>query len=221
MQISPSSAFALLLASTANHAQATDSRAFLDVVEGNWETVMQDRQVWVVKFESRACGGCRAFAPEFARAMLELKGLVKIGVVNIDEPSGHRLAKQLGVLAEGVPNVKLYRTSDGMPLTVQLEGDPAKAESVLREVFSGLSGLTQDLSGAYLKRLREPVVHRAMPSATPNPSSSKSSPPNQVIADSHASLWRVAVLCGFLLCAAGFGYRRRRQSQRARTLRML
>ena len=72
----------------------------------NWEEIESDGHVWVVKFHSKMCGSCQAFAPEWDKLRDAVDGL-HWGELNIDEKRNMPLAEKYDVLQEGIPNVKL------------------------------------------------------------------------------------------------------------------
>ena len=62
--------------------------------------------VWAVRFHSEMCLTCKGFAPAWNEATEAVGGL-HFGSVNVDKRENVALAKKLGVLKEGIPNVKL------------------------------------------------------------------------------------------------------------------
>ena len=62
-----------------------------------------------MKFYSPMCGGCQEIQPEFeeAKKVYEMMGIKTI-VVNIDNYDEMQFANQLGVLEEGLPNIRMF-----------------------------------------------------------------------------------------------------------------
>ena len=113
------------------------------------KVVDNDPHVWVVKFFSHMCGSCQAFAPTFEEAQKQVNGL-HWAQVSIDDKANIALAKKMGVLEEGIPNVKLVNAAE-LPLPI-VSGDTPSAEAVvakLRETLSS-AGAATDAGGFYL-----------------------------------------------------------------------
>ena len=55
------------------------------------------------------CGGCKEFAPTWEKLAASMKSIVTTKV-NIDNAGGMEVAKTLGVLDEGVPNIRLFKS---------------------------------------------------------------------------------------------------------------
>jgi hypothetical protein len=109
------------------------------------ETVVNDDRVWLVEFYSPMCGSCSEFAPTWNKietamksiatgtqliACVELSRLVMYfilftGKINIDDQAGMKLADSLGVLEEGLPNIRLFASRD-------------KGTSILQGLYMGL-----------------------------------------------------------------------------------
>jgi len=53
------------------------------------------------------CGSCQEFAPKWDELEKSVKSIVT-GKIDIDSKEGMQLAKRLGVLDQGIPNVQLY-----------------------------------------------------------------------------------------------------------------
>lgn len=112
------------------------------------KTVDHDPHVWVVKFYSKMCGSCQAFQPAFEEAAKQVEGL-HWAAVSIDEKENIALAKKLGVLTEGIPNVKLINAADA-PLPI-VTGDTPDASAVVAKLKETLqsAGATKDGEGFY------------------------------------------------------------------------
>ncbi|UJR25254.1 hypothetical protein I4U23_006606 [Adineta vaga] len=67
-------------------------------------TVIDSEDVWLVEFMAPWCGHCKKLTPEWARAATELKGKVKLGVV--DATVHTQLAQRYGV--QGFPTIKFF-----------------------------------------------------------------------------------------------------------------
>ncbi len=81
------------------------------IVHGsNFKEVMEDERVFMVEFYSGMCGSCREFSPTWTKLENVAKNIATTKV-NIDEPDGMEFAKKLGVLEEGLPNIRLFTST--------------------------------------------------------------------------------------------------------------
>jgi len=77
----------------------------IELTESNFQsTVLDSEEPWLVEFMAPWCGHCKNLAPEWARAATELKGKVKLGVV--DATVHAQLSQQYGV--QGFPTIKFF-----------------------------------------------------------------------------------------------------------------
>ncbi|CAF2416279.1 unnamed protein product [Rotaria sp. Silwood2] len=77
----------------------------VDLTDSNFQsTVLDSEDAWLVEFMAPWCGHCKSLAPEWARAATELKGKVKLGVV--DATVHTQLAQRYGV--QGFPTIKFF-----------------------------------------------------------------------------------------------------------------
>jgi thiol-disulfide isomerase/thioredoxin len=74
--------------------------------------VLASDKAWVLEFSSPRCGTCQELAPLYAAVAGRLGGSAQFGEVDIDTDGGMALAKRLGVLEEGVPNVRAWARRD-------------------------------------------------------------------------------------------------------------
>ena len=110
--------------------------------------MQNDGHVWAVKFYSEMCGSCQAFAPAFETARTSVDGL-HWAQVNIDDKENISLAKKLGVLNEGIPNVKLINAAEA-PLAV-VSGDTPSSEALVKSIMDALASTNgkKDAHGFY------------------------------------------------------------------------
>ena len=115
--------------------------------------ISNDSHIWVVKFHSTMCGSCQAFAPAFKAAREQVDGL-HWAAVSIDDKNNIALAKRLGVLSEGIPNVKLINAADA-PLPI-VTGDTPTTEAVVKALKDTLeqTAATKDSGGFYKSHAR-------------------------------------------------------------------
>lgn len=77
------------------------------------KNVIQDDRAWIVEFYSAMCGSCKEFAPTWDRIEMNLNDVLKTKV-NIDQKGGMEVAQYMGALEEGLPNVRLGESIEGI-----------------------------------------------------------------------------------------------------------
>ena len=131
------------------HEHDHDHHAVVEVDADSYRATVADSEyAWLVEFSSKHCGSCKEFAPEWEALTRAYAGL-HFAHVSIDTPSGRELAKQLGALKEGIPNVKLVHQAS-VPPTLVHSGEDAAARIPAR-LDRALAALAKDEAGFYLK----------------------------------------------------------------------
>ena len=75
------------------------------LTDGNFEKkVMNSEELWMVEFYSNGCGHCRNLEPHWEKAAKALKGVVRVGAVDVDQNQG--LSSQYQVT--GIPTIKYF-----------------------------------------------------------------------------------------------------------------
>eukprot|EP01041_Mallomonas_annulata_P001444 gene1444-2780_t len=110
--------------------------------------VLNDDRVWLVEFYSNMCGSCQEFAPKWEKLEGSLKSIAT-GKINIDDKAGMNIAKKLGVLEQGLPNIQLFK-GNGKSVTI-LAGDDASPKQLLSKIKTHVKDLTRRDDGFYLK----------------------------------------------------------------------
>jgi thiol-disulfide isomerase/thioredoxin len=95
------------------------------------------------------CGACQEFAPTWAALAAKTKH-VATGKINIDKAEGSDLAEKLGVLDEGLPNIRLF---GGSPSGVSIfKGDgEGTVTAILAKIRQNLTRLTKRDDGYFVK----------------------------------------------------------------------
>ena len=121
-------------------------------VTHTFDEYLKKDEILVVKFYSKMCGSCKEFAPIWTEFTTATPSIHSFGEVDIDTAEGMQLAQEMGVLEEGIPNVRVVNT---------------KKRSLLKRtpsIYDG-SGTTQptttDLSRALKKILVKHEVNEA------------------------------------------------------------
>ena len=72
------------------------------------ELVRNTNDIWLLEFYSERCGTCQEVEPTWKKVVPKING-VKIGRINIDKKEGLKLAQNVGVLDNGIPNIQLMK----------------------------------------------------------------------------------------------------------------
>ncbi|KAG5890118.1 hypothetical protein JTB14_005247 [Gonioctena quinquepunctata] len=114
--------------------------------------VLKGDEIWVVEFFAPWCGHCQSLVPEYTKAANALKGVVKVGAVNVDEH------KELGGRYDvrGFPTIKIFSANKHKPedfnggrtardiVEAALKAAKSKVKSVLDGGSSKSSGSSDD-----------------------------------------------------------------------------
>ncbi|XP_074100019.1 protein disulfide-isomerase A6 homolog CaBP1 [Cotesia typhae] len=142
----------LLLIASANCMYSSTS----DVVEltpSNFDKLVTNSDhIWVVEFYAPWCGHCKNLKPEYEKAATALKGIIKVGAVDVDEHKS--FGSRFGI--EGFPTIKIFgvnkkkpdsyngaRTADGL-VTEALRVASKKAKEALGGKSSGSDSKSSD-----------------------------------------------------------------------------
>ena len=115
-------------------------------------TVLREQHVYVVEFYSALCSACRAFRRDWDAVRRRVDGL-HWGKIDVDNAENRALALRMGVLEQGVPNVKLFNAA-AEPSDV-VRGDTPDAETLEKLIREALAGAGTELSASgYYQRAR-------------------------------------------------------------------
>ena len=115
--------------------------------------VLDDERVWAIEFYSGMCGSCKEFAPKW-EFLQEKMSAVVTSKVNIDEKPGMDLAQKLGVLQEGLPNIRLFSNTgqtQGIPI---MPGTEMTSKELWAKLKRNVQKLDKNADGFYLKSNR-------------------------------------------------------------------
>lgn len=106
-------AFGLLAVfATTTYALYPSSSDVVDLNPANFDRlVIQSDSVWIVEFFAPWCGHCQQLVPEYSKAATALKGVIKVGAVNVDEHKS--LGERFSV--RGFPTVKIFGANKNKP----------------------------------------------------------------------------------------------------------
>lgn len=112
---------------------------------------LTDERAVLVEFYSGMCGSCKEFAPTWTKIEKAAKSIAT-AKVNIDEDEGMTLAESLGVLDEGLPNIRLFNSLSNKNGVSILPGMPEPYKVVFGRIKGNLSGMSKRDDGLLLKR---------------------------------------------------------------------
>ena len=106
--------------------------------------VIQSSDLWLVEFFAPWCGHCKSLAPEWKKAAKALKGIVKLGAVDMDQDQSVGAPYSI----QGFPTIKIFGANKNSPSdfrggrTAQAIVDEAMAQlrSLVKDRLSGGSG---------------------------------------------------------------------------------
>jgi len=75
------------------------------------ERVLKSDEIWLVEFFAPWCGHCKNLVPEYKKAATALKGVVKVGAIDLDEHKG--FGGDYGV--RGFPTIKIFGADKNKP----------------------------------------------------------------------------------------------------------
>merc|ERR1712096_343976 len=99
------------------------------------------------------CGSCEEFAPKWNELAKSVKGQIETAKVDIDDSQGMQLAEEIGVLEQGIPNVRIFHDLGTTGITL-LDGsvtDFPSSSALKRQALNHLKGHTKSSDGGYLK----------------------------------------------------------------------
>lgn len=116
-----------------------------DVVEltaGNFDSkVIQSEEIWLVEFYAPWCGHCQSLAPEWKKAATALKGIIKVGAVDMDVHSS--VGGPYNV--RGFPTIKIFGANKNSP--IDYNGPRTAAGLTKGGLNAAQSAVDQRLSG--------------------------------------------------------------------------
>ena len=73
--------------------------------------VTKGNELWFVEFYAPWCGHCKSLAPEWEKAARHLKGVIKVGAIDVD--SEKQMGSRFGV--QSFPTIKFFGFEKGKP----------------------------------------------------------------------------------------------------------
>lgn len=115
----------------------TASSPVVQLNQGNFSNlVTKSEDLWMVEFYAPWCGHCKSLAPEFEKAAKVLKGIVKIGAVDMTTDQGVGSPYDI----KGFPTLKFFGINKGAPLDYN---GARTAQGIVDFVLSQIKSITQ------------------------------------------------------------------------------
>ena len=115
-----------------------------DVVQLTADTfktrVVDSSDLWLVEFYAPWCGHCKNLAPEWAKAAKALKGVVKIGAVDMDAHPSVGSPYQI----QGFPTIKIFGANKQKPSDYQ---GGRTAQAIVDEALNQLKSIVRERMG--------------------------------------------------------------------------
>lgn len=99
--------------------------------------VIQSDDLWLVEFYAPWCGHCKNLAPEWKKAASALKGIVKVGAVDMDQHSS--VGGPYNV--RGFPTIKIFGANKNSP---QDYNGQRSAQSIVETAMSTAKQMVND-----------------------------------------------------------------------------
>lgn len=146
----------VLLSLGTHHLLVSSEDSHVDLSSIWQDSMVADERAWLVEFYSPMCGSCKEFAPIFRKIATAVGNNVAIGTVNIDTKEGMKIAQSLGVLDEGLPNVRLFHSLGEANRGTSILKDfttasKALAEKLIKKVNGNLKKLPRRDDGFHVK----------------------------------------------------------------------
>lgn len=102
--------------------------------------VIQSDDIWLVEFFAPWCGHCKNLAPEWAKAAKALKGIVKVGAVDMDADQSVGAPYNI----KGFPTIKIFGVNKNSPSDYN---GGRTAQAIVDEAISQLKSIARDRLG--------------------------------------------------------------------------
>ncbi len=96
----------------ANNALYTPSDDVVELTQSNFKSLVMDSdEIWLVEFYAPWCGHCKSLAPEYKKAAKALKGVVRVGAVDMTKHQS--VGSPYNV--KGFPTIKFFGLNKKSP----------------------------------------------------------------------------------------------------------
>ena len=131
--------FGILISTCYGLYSPSDDVVLLNAANFN-SKVIQSNDLWLVEFYAPWCGHCKNLAPEWTKAAKALKGIVKLGAVDMDaDPS---VGQPYSI--QGFPTIKIFGANKNSPTDYR---GGRTAQSIVDEAISQLKAIAKERLG--------------------------------------------------------------------------
>lgn len=126
----------LLISSTLALYSPSDEVVMLN--SANFKSkVLESNELWLVEFFAPWCGHCKNLAPEWSKAAKALKGVVKIGAVDMDQDGS--IGQPYNI--RGFPTIKIFGSNKNSPTDYQ---GARTAQSIVDTAMTQLKAMVNE-----------------------------------------------------------------------------
>jgi len=117
---------------------------------------ISNEYITIMKFYSPMCGGCLEIAPEFEDAITiyDMMG-IKTMAINIDNNTEMEFAAAIGVLDEGLPNIRIFMQQGHNGISIVKGDSSVKSPELVKRVNEQIAKLVKNEQGFLLKGKQE------------------------------------------------------------------
>lgn len=130
---------AILINLTAGLYSPSDDVVELTAANFN-EKVLKSNSLWLVEFYAPWCGHCKNLAPEWAKVAKALKGIAKVGAVDMDKHQSVGAPYSI----QGFPTIKIFASNKNSPLDYN---GGRTAQSIVDDALSQLRSMVSSRMG--------------------------------------------------------------------------
>jgi protein disulfide-isomerase A6 len=131
----------LAVAASAAHGLYSSGDEVVELTAANFnEKVLQSKSLWLVEFYAPWCGHCKNLAPEWVKAAKALKGVVRVGAVNMDQEQS--VGAPYGI--KGFPTIKIFGANKNSPLDYN---GARTAQAIVDDALSQLRTMVKSRMG--------------------------------------------------------------------------
>lgn len=88
----------LVLLAASAHGLYSSSDDVVELTAANFKSLVLDsKDLWYVEFYAPWCGHCKSLAPEWKKAAKALKGVVKVGAIDMDQSDAQSVGAPYGI----------------------------------------------------------------------------------------------------------------------------
>merc|ERR1712232_520595 len=119
-----------------------------------FDDIVSSDEVHLVEFYHPKCGTCAQFGPIFAALAEQMRNSMPVRKVSVETRRGEKVAEEIGVAEEGIPNVRLFHlTGDRRGTKIMADEDPLPDVAALKERIDSILAGRSNLRGAHILKI--------------------------------------------------------------------